>query len=198
MVSPPNDRRGTVPRAAPPDPALWRSHSHHGASVRRITIVAAGLVLALALSAVALRAVLARSRSAAGLLPGAQPDASGLPLGSEPVTSQGRRASPEELAELQKSWVGSESFAPRADRVDPATGERVAPFHGFGLQIDSEPSGARVLVDGEEMGKTPLLTTVSCRPGDQVAVQLERGEQRARVRTRCRQDALVKLQLGLK
>jgi hypothetical protein len=180
-----------------PDPALWSERrSPHGAALRRIGVVAACLVLGLLASAFALRGVLGRARdarhSAAALVDGlAAPGA--LPA----ERPEPRAASPEELAALQKSWIGSESFAPRDDRVDPASGELVAPFHGFGLQVDSVPSGARVLVNGEEMGTSPLLTTVDCRPGDEVTVQLERGGERASARTRCRKDRLVKLRLRL-
>jgi hypothetical protein len=106
--------------------------------------------------------------------------------------------SPEEIAKLQKSWLGSESIAPRPDRLDAATGERVGVFHGFGLQIDTEPSGAEVLVGGEEMGTSPLLTTVACRPGDELVVRAQLGRQVASTRTRCREDVLVKLVLALR
>jgi hypothetical protein len=117
-------------------------------------------------------------------------------LRAEPA--EPRHASPEELAALQKSWVGSASIAPRDDRLDPETGEQVGYFQGFGLQVDTAPAGARVLVNGEELGTSPLLTTVDCRPGDEVAVRAERSGAGAAVRTRCRKDTLVKLRLALK
>jgi hypothetical protein len=47
------------------------------------------------------------------------------------------------------------------------------------------------------MGTAPLLTTVDCRPGDEIKVRLVRGAESARAVTRCREDALVKLQLRL-
>jgi len=115
-----------------------------------------------------------------------------------PPKQEGSALSPEEIARLQKSWLDSESIAPRSDRVDPATGERVGIFHGFGLQIDTVPAGAEVLVAGEEMGTSPLLTTVACRPGEELLVRAQLGHQVATTRTRCRKDVLVKLVLTLR
>lgn len=103
-----------------------------------------------------------------------------------------------ERALLERSWLDSESIAPRADRIDPATGERVGAFHGFGLLVDTVPPGARVLVAGEEMGESPLLTSVACRQGEDVLVRAELGRQAASARTRCRKDVLVKLALVLR
>lgn len=184
-------------RREAPDPALWASRPDpHRAATRRILLVATLLLMGVAGGAFILRYA-ARVVSAAR---SATPDlAAGLAL---PVPEAARPAekppvSPEQLAELQRSWVGSESIAPRNDRVDPATGERVGTFQGFGLQIDTDPAGARVLVNGEEMGTSPLLTTVDCEPGEDVEVLAERAGLRARARTRCRADALVKLRLGL-
>lgn len=99
---------------------------------------------------------------------------------------------------LERSWLDSESIAPRADRIDPTTGERVGVFLGFGLQVDTVPPGARVLVAGEEMGTSPLLTSVACRHGEDVLARAELGRQAASARTRCRKDVLVKLALVLR
>ncbi len=188
-------RERHIDRAALPDPSLWvKSESPHGRAMRRLVLAAVVLVGFLALSAFAVRGVLGRvgaaRRAALPLLEGLP----GTPRDQEP---EKRPVSPEELAALQKSWVDSQTFAPRGDRVDRTTGERVAPFQGFGLQIDSEPAGARVIVNGEEMGTAPLLTTVDCRPGDEIEVRLVRDAESARAVTRCRVDALVKLQLRL-
>ena len=120
------------------------------------------------------------------------------PAEQPPPKQEGSALSPEEIARLQKSWLDSESIAPRSDRVDPATGERVGVFHGFGLQIDTVPPGAEVLVAGEEMGTSPLLTTVACRPGEELLVRAQLGRQVATTRTRCRKDVLVKLVLTLR
>lgn len=185
-------RERRIDRDALPDPALWAPReSPHARAIRRLVFMAAALVGVLGVSAFALRGVLdrvARARATAlpahgGLLPRAAP---------EPERPS---VSPEELAALQRSWVGSESMAPRDDRVDSATGERTGVFHGFGLQIDGA-EGARVFVNGEEMGTSPLLTTVDCRPGDEVRVRAVRGAEVARAATRCRKDVLVKLRLA--
>ncbi|HYS79462.1 MAG TPA: hypothetical protein VEM76_02070 [Anaeromyxobacteraceae bacterium] len=120
------------------------------------------------------------------------------PAEQTPPKPEGSALSPEEIARLQKSWLDSESIAPRSDRVDPATGERVGVFHGFGLQIDTVPAGAEVLVAGEEMGTSPLLTTVACRPGEELLVRAQLDRQVASTRTRCRKDVLVKLLLTLR
>jgi hypothetical protein len=183
-----------IDRDALPDPALWMPRpSPHGRAVKRILLAAGVLVTVLALSSLGLRAALGRARAVrAGI--------QALPGVDAPLVAAEREkaaASPEELAELQKSWIGSESLAPRGDRVDPASGERVAPFHGFGLQLDSAPAGARALVNGEDMGTTPLLTTVDCVPGDEVTVELDRAGRRGSARTRCRADTLVKLRVVL-
>ncbi len=188
-------RERHVDRDALPDPSLWVTReSPHGRAVRRLVLGAVALVALLAASAFAVRGVLGRvgaARKAASPLLEGLP---GTPRSQEPEKPS---VSPEELAALQRSWVDSQTLAPRGDRVDRATGERVAPFQGFGLQIDSAPAGARVIVNGEEMGTTPLLTTVDCRPGDDVEVRALRGTESARAVTRCREDALVKLQLRL-
>jgi hypothetical protein len=121
----------------------------------------------------------------------------GFPQARQAAEPERPSVSPEELAAMQRSWVDSQSIAPREDRVDAATGERVGVFQGFGLQIDGA-QGARVLVNGEEMGTAPLLTTVNCRPGEMVEVRAVRGAESARARTKCREDVLVKLNLTLR
>jgi len=121
----------------------------------------------------------------------------GSPARGEPPAEQ-PELSPAERARLERSWVDSESIAPRSDRVDPDTGEQVRAFHGFGLQVDTEPAGARVFVAGEELGTSPLLTTVECSHGDEVVVRAQLGRLEASARTRCRKDVLVKLALTLR
>ena len=188
-------RERRVDRDALPDPSLWvQRENPHGRAIRRVALVAAALVFTLAVSAFALRGVLervGRARSAAA------PLLDGLPAARQAPEPERPSVSPEELAALQRSWVGSQSIAPREDRVDPATGERVGTFQGFGLQIEGA-QGASVVVNGEEMGTAPLLTTVDCRPGDEVEVRAVRGSESAHATTRCRKDVLVKLQLTLR
>ena len=41
----------------------------------------------------------------------------------------------------QRNLAGAATFAPR-EATATADGERVAPFHGFGLSIESTPAGA--------------------------------------------------------
>jgi hypothetical protein len=178
-----------------PDPALFMPReSPHAHAVRRIVLYSAALVGVLAVSAFALRGVLERvTRARAAALPALE-GLAGAPAAAP--APERPPASPEELAAMQKSWVDSESIAPREDRVDPRTGEHVGAFQGFGIQIDGA-QGARVFVNGEEMGTSPLLTTVDCRPGDAVEIRAVRGPESARAATRCRKDVLVKLRLAL-
>lgn len=187
-------RQRRVDRDALPDPSLWAQREHpHGRAIRRVVLISAALLGTLALSAFALRGVLERVRSARTT---ALPALEGLSP-RPPQEPERPPVSPEELAALQKSWVGSESISPRDDRTDPSTGERVGAFQGFGLQIDG-PQGGRVFVNGEEMGTAPLLTTVDCKAGDTVEIRAVRGAESARATTRCRKDVLVKLSLSLR
>jgi len=188
-------RERRIDRDALPDPSLWvQRENPHGRAIRRVVLAAVALVGVLAVSAFALRGVIGRvgrARSSASQV------LDDLPAARQPSEPERPSVSPEELAALQRSWVGSQSLAPRQDRVDPATGERTGVFQGFGLQIDGA-QGARVFVNGEEMGSAPLLTTVDCRPGDEVEVRAVRGPERARATTRCRENVLVKLNLSLR
>jgi hypothetical protein len=199
MSSLPGDGRPrTVDRSALPDPALFaKPRDPNRGALRRIGLVAAALVATATFSALALPTLLARVRSAQSTTgidallatPGA---AEGHPVPEE------RKVSPEEMADLQKSWVGSHSYAPRSDRIDPQTGERVAAFEGFGLTIDTQPPGASIHVNGEDKGTSPLLTTVNCAPGDEVRVEARRGRLRGRAVTRCRADQLARLRMTLR
>ena len=97
----------------------------------------------------------------------------------------------------QRNLAGATTFAPRQASVTP-DGERVAPFQGFGLSIDSTPPGAGVRVDGRDVGQTPIVTSVDCAPGREVEVALtRRGYRPARRTVRCRADALVEVGLRL-
>jgi PEGA domain len=89
------------------------------------------------------------------------------------------------------------TFSPRGTSTT-AEGERVAPFHGFGLSIESTPTGAAVRVDGRDVGETPIVTTVHCAPGREVEVRVEmKGHRPVRRAVRCRADALLELSIAL-
>jgi hypothetical protein len=187
-----------VDRSALPDPALFAPPRGSGrGALRRIGLVAAALVAMATFSALALPSLLSRVRSARSTagIDAMLPSPRDIEVRGAP---EERKVSPEELASLQKSWVGSQSYAPRSDRLDPATGERVGAFEGFGLTVDTEPQGASILVNGEELGTSPLLTTVDCAPGEEVRVEARRGRLRARTVTRCRADQLAKLRMALR
>jgi hypothetical protein len=98
----------------------------------------------------------------------------------------------------ERDLRGHSTIAPREARTD-ASGERVAPFHGFGVSVDSVPAGARVIAGGVDLGETPLTASVACAPGDPVALRVEKAGFRAwRRETRCRADALVLLEARLR
>ncbi len=104
-----------------------------------------------------------------------------------------------EREDVRRGWTKSAILAPRAERVDPATGEVTLPFHGFGVSVDSTPEGARVLIDGHDAGETPLTASVPCLPGTQVEVRVEKSPHRPESKnTRCRADTLVKLAVTLR
>ncbi len=200
MSSRPGDgRHRSIDRSALPDPALLaEARAPSRGALRRIGFIAAALVVMAAVSAIAIRAILARVRGTHGGVPTLEallaPGAEGRPT----PPPEERRVSPEELAALQKSWIGSQTYAPRSDRTDVGTGERVGAFQGFGLTVDTAPPGARIVVNGEEKGTSPLLTSVDCAPGEEVKVVAEQGRLRGRAATLCRKDVLVKLQMALR
>ncbi|BDG09527.1 PEGA domain-containing protein [Anaeromyxobacter paludicola] len=152
--------------------------------MRRIVLYAAVAVgLAFGLAKVAEHQLAPASPSAQ-----ATPD----PQPAKPVLSEA------EQAEVRRGWERSSTIAPRSEQRDPATGEVTLPFHGFGLSVDSTPPGARVLVDGRDLGETPLLASVTCAPGAQVEVRVEKPPlAAARRTTTCRSDTLVKLAVTL-
>jgi len=109
------------------------------------------------------------------------------------------RAANEDLARIEaKGWSRAEILSPNRERLDPETGEVTAPFQGFGISVDSTPAGARVLVDGGEMGDTPLVASMDCEPGREVEVRVEKAGYRAQRRAvRCRADTLVRFGVRL-
>ena len=135
----------------------------------------------------------------AGAIGSDQPAAPAPPRGDGPTAAQldAARAAEEELAKASSGWRKVEFMAPREGKAT-ARGERVVPFQGFGLSVDSTPSGASVAVDGKVLGVTPLLTSLPCRPGDQIAVEVTLKPNRSgRRQIRCRADELVSVTIPL-
>ena len=203
--APERRERLIVDRDALPDPSVWIGSGGRGnrAAVVRIVLAAAGLVAGVAFVAFGMGSTNARLAAVRAALPAAGALAgSGVPPARTALDPdappQATPITPEALAELQRSWKGSETIAPRDARVDAATGERAKPFHGYGVSVETSPAGARVLVNGEDKGTTPLVATVDCVVGDPVEVVAEHGRRRGRVETRCRRDALVELAVPLR
>lgn len=108
---------------------------------------------------------------------------------SEPVKA------PEPVAAETKP----ETPAPQEAAPGSVTREERADFDGSVLMIDSEPSGATVLVDGRDQGETPVSVGLECVPGTPVIISISlRGYERAKHTTLCPHDALVKVTAQLK
>lgn len=189
-----------------------------GGSARRLAIWAGFLVVPLILGALLLPRIVRSLRggattggAAAAPQGGLAALAGGLASGQGqaeparrppdgPTTEQieAARAAELELARAQAGWKKTQTIAPREPTRD-AAGELTSPFQGFGLSVESTPEGARVVVDGRDLGETPLVTTVACRPGEAVAVLVERkGWRPHRQSVRCRADTLLTLPVELK
>jgi hypothetical protein len=78
-----------------------------------------------------------------------------------------------------------------------ADGERTAPFSGFALQVETEPAGAVVEVDGVIRGESPVFAGIECAPGARVVVRARSRGAAAERTTTCRKDTLVGLTLRL-
>lgn len=162
------------------------------ASARRIAVRAALLLAPLVLLALATPWLLRSLRPAE---PPPPPPREKAP--TEEQLSEARRAE-RRLADARKGWEGSTVIAGK-DAVQDASGERVRWFQGFGVSVESRPSGARVRVDGEELGETPLTASIACEPGAPVVVELRKGPGAPVHRTtRCRKDQLVELTVDLR
>jgi hypothetical protein len=146
----------------------------------------------------ALSAALPRPVTDGTTAPPGAPEPPRIPDGPSAAQIDAATAAGLEAARLQqRGLAGATTFAPRQARTT-AEGERVAPFQGFGLSVESSPSGARLLVDGRDVGETPIVTTVDCAPGQEVEVRVERRGHRAERRAvRCRADALLELSVTL-
>lgn len=170
------------------------------------------LALPLLLSAAALPWVLQKlrpARQAVAPTPSrVDPDGAALPTAATEPPRHPEAPSTAEIEEArsaeieagrlqQRNLDGAVTFAPRGASTT-AEGERVAPFHGFGLSIESTPPGASVRVGGLDVGETPIVTTVDCAPGRGVEVRVEkRGFRPVRRAVRCRADALLELSIAL-
>jgi PEGA domain len=87
---------------------------------------------------------------------------------------------------------------PLESEVEATGGERVAPFSGFAVAVETEPEDALVTIAGVERGEAPVLAGVECKPGAKVPIRVvKRGFRPARASTLCRADALVKLTIRL-
>ncbi len=110
----------------------------------------------------------------------------------------GARDAERKLARAEKVWERSTAIAPSEAAADE-TGEKVRRFEGFGLSVETRPSGAQVRVNDQDMGRTPLVTSVDCLPGDPVKVEVRKPGYLARERTTtCREDQLVEMTVDLR
>ena len=163
------------------------------APARRVVVRAALLlvpVLALSLAAPWLIDRLGRGRSGQASVPVERPP-------SEEEIRASHRAE-ERLAEAEEGWRRATPMAP-AEAAPDASGERVRWFPGFGVSVESTPRGARVLVNGRDLGQTPLIASVRCTPGETVQVEVRKDGRRPRRRsTLCREDQLVELSVELR
>ena len=106
------------------------------------------------------------------------------------------------VAQKDADWRGSLASGPRTRTADldhpPLVAWLVAPFSGFAVSVDTEPSGALVSVGGVPRGEAPVLAGLDCSPGDPVEISAQKaGFAVARTTTTCRRDTLVKLTVRL-
>jgi hypothetical protein len=88
---------------------------------------------------------------------------------------------------------------PEAPQEEKVTTEERSDFEGAILMVESEPSGATILVDGKDQGETPVSVGLECLPGKPVTVAFSlRGYEKAQHRTLCPLDALVKVTARLR
>ncbi len=98
----------------------------------------------------------------------------------------------------ERTWGKAVHLAPQDARLD-ASGEATSRFEGFGVSVESEPAGAHVFVDGQDLGETPLVASVSCEPGARVVVRVVKPPLAPAERiTTCRRDTLVALSAKLR
>lgn len=167
----------------------------HASSLRRIGFRAALLLAPLVVLAVAAPRILDWLKHRGGDPAPAKVDFDRPPTEEELDTA---RDAERKLARAEKRWEGAAAIAP-GEAVTDASGERTRWFQGFGLSVESTPDGADVRVNGEDVGQTPLVTSVECTPGDPVVVELRKdGRKPQRRTTACRADTLVEIRLELR
>jgi hypothetical protein len=99
----------------------------------------------------------------------------------------------------KKGPVTSTAIPPQDAALDSQSGEKIRRFQGFGLSVETRPSGAQLLVNEQDVGETPLVTSVECEPGDLVKVEVRKRGFISRARTTtCRQNQLVEMMVDLK
>jgi hypothetical protein len=162
------------------------------ASIRKILFFAVLLVLG------AMGVALGGPRLVAWFRPRAAPAKVGFDPPARDEERAAARDAERKLARAERSWEKSTVLVPREGTVD-ANGEKTRWFQGFGLSVESTPRGARVVVNGEAKGETPLVTSVDCAPGDEVEIEVSLADHRPRRQlTTCRKDQLVELVLDLR
>jgi hypothetical protein len=167
--------------------------SDHSSAVRRIILRAAFVIVPLIVCALAVPRLFAWLNRGGAASEGRHAD---RPPTDEELRAA--RAAERKLADTEEKWRDGTAIAPSETERDTA-GEEVRWFQGFGVSVESTPPGAEVLVDGQEVGRTPLVASVRCDPGDEVHVEVRkpRGPPQQRT-TRCRKDQLVELRFELK
>lgn len=176
--------------------------SEHRSAVRRIALRAAFVVvplIVLALAAPRIVSWVKRGETAGlGVLHADRSEEG--PVDRPPTEDELRtsRTAEQKLADAQARWRDGTAIAPSETEKD-ASGEEVRWFQGFGVSVESTPSEAQVLVEGQDVGRTPLVASVRCDPGDEVQVEVRKPPRRPQQRTtRCRKDQLVELRFELK
>jgi hypothetical protein len=108
-------------------------------------------------------------------------------------------AVPEESPPESPPESTSGTPAPAQRPPETVTREERADFDGAILMVESEPGGATILVDGKDQGQTPVSVGLECLPGTPVIVEFSlRGYEKAKHRTLCPHDALVKVTARLR
>lgn len=174
----------------------------HSASLRRIVVRAVLVVLPLiGLALAAPRLVQWSKRDRTGGLGVLEVEGGPERPFDRPPTDEELRAAAaadEKLARAEGAWKNSTAIAPSEATAD-ASGENVRWFEGFGISVESTPAGAQVLVDGQDLGQTPIVSSLACQPGDEIRVEVRKPPRRPQARTtRCRKDQLVELRFELK